>query len=72
MSFNIKITINGKKYYLQLKKHITIQQIVNLLYGKNRNIVLEHNKKIVAKNIWVNTFIKAEDIIEILTIVGGG
>ena len=40
--------------------------------GKNRNIVLEHNKKIVAKNIWVNTFIKAEDIIEILTIVGGG
>ena len=72
MQFRIKITLNGRKYELELKKHITIQQIVNLLYGKNRNIVLEHNKKIVAKNIWVNTFIKAEDIIEILTIVGGG
>ena len=72
MHFKIKITLNGKKYELQLKKHITIQQIINLLYGKNKNIVLEHNKKIATKNKWNQIFIKPEDTIEILTIVGGG
>ena len=73
MHFKIKITLNGRKYELQLKKHITIQQIINLLYSKNNNnIVLEYNKKIATKNKWNQIFIKPEDSIEILTIVGGG
>ena len=72
MHFKIKITLNGRKYELQLKKHITIQQIINLLYSKNNNIVLEYNKKIATKNKWNKIFIKPDDSIEILTIVGGG
>ena len=72
MNFDINIVINGKTYHLTLIKHITIQQIVKLLYGNNQGIVLEHNKKIITAAMWDKIYIESNDRIEILTIVGGG
>jgi thiamine biosynthesis protein ThiS len=72
MNFEITLGINGKTYNLKLKKHITLQQIVKLLYGNNQGIVLEHNKKILTINLWDKIYIESNDRIEILTIVGGG
>lgn len=72
MNFTITIFINGKKYNLQIKKHITLQQIIKLLYGKNKNLVLEYNKKIITENMWKHIYVTSNDNIEILTIVGGG
>ena len=72
MNFTITIFINGKKYNLRIKKHITLQQIIKLLYGKNKNLVLEYNKKIITENMWKHIYITSNDNIEILTIVGGG
>ena len=48
-NFTIKVFINGKKYELKLKKHITLQHVIKLLYGKNKSIVLDYNKKIILK-----------------------
>ena len=72
MNFTITIFINGKKYNLRIKKHITLQQIIKLLYGKNKNLVLEYNKKIITENMWKHIYVTSNDNIEILTIVGGG
>ena len=72
MNFTITIFINGKKYNLRIKKHITLQQIIKLLYGKNKNLVLEYNKKIITENMWKYIYVTSNDNIEILTIVGGG
>ena len=71
-NFTIKVFINGKKYELKLKKHITLQHVIKLLYGKNKSIVLDYNKKIIQKNMWENIYIQSNDKIEIRTIVGGG
>ena len=71
-NFTIKVFINVKKYELKLKKHITLQHVIKLLYGKNKSIVLDYNKKIIQKNMWDNIYIQSNDKIEILTIVGGG
>ena len=71
-NFTIKVFINGKNYELKLKKHITLQHVIKLLYGKNKSIVLDYNKKIIQKNMWDNIYIQSNDKIEILTIVGGG
>ena len=38
-NFTIKVFINGKKYELKLKKHITLQHVIKLLYGKNKSIL---------------------------------
>jgi thiamine biosynthesis protein ThiS len=72
MNFTITLFINGKKYNLRIKKHITLQQIIKLLYGKNKNLVLEYNKKIITENMWKHIYVTSNDNIEILTIVGGG
>ena len=72
MNFTLDIFINGKKYNLKLKKYITLQQIIKFLYGKNKNLVLEYNKKIIKENMWKHIYVTSNDTIEILTIVGGG
>ena len=71
-NFTIKVFINGAKYEFKLKKHINLQHLIKLLYGKNKSIVLDYNKKIIQKNMWDNIYIQSNDKIEILTIVGGG
>ncbi len=71
-NFTIKVFINGKKYEFKLKKHINLQHLIKFLYGKDKSIVLDYNKKIIQKNMWDNIYIQSNDKIEILTIVGGG
>jgi len=72
MNFTLDIFINGRKYNLKIKKYITLQQIIKFLYGKNKNLVLEYNKKIIKENMWKHIYVTSNDSIEILTIVGGG
>ena len=72
MNFTINFYINAKKYKIKIKKRITIQQIINILYGKTQGVVLEYNKDIVNINVWNKIYLKSNDNLEILTIVGGG
>tara|TARA_B100000768_G_scaffold171543_1_gene178957 strand:+ start:147 stop:365 length:219 start_codon:yes stop_codon:yes gene_type:complete len=72
MNFTINFFLNGTIYQLQIKKYITLQQVVQLLYGKTQGIVLEYNKNIVTVEMCNKIYIKSNDRLEILTIVGGG
>ena len=61
---------NGHEYYVE-----STLSILNLIFYFNYNtslFILEYNNSIYTKENWVNTFIKNNDKIEIITIVGGG
>lgn len=62
--------LNGKKYVTNSK--ITILDLVNYFNYNTSLFVLEYNSLICQKKNWNNIFIKNQDKIEIVTIVGGG
>lgn len=62
--------LNGQVYYIRYK--ITLFQIIHYFNYNNSLFVLEYNSLISNKNDWKKTFINDQDIIEIVTIVGGG
>lgn len=62
--------LNGQQYYVN--QNITISDIVNYFNYNDSLLVLEYNNTICNKLSWSKTFIKNNDKIEIVTIVGGG
>lgn len=62
--------LNGQVYYIQY--NITLFQIIHYFNYNHSLLVLEYNSLICNKNEWKKIFIKEQDIIEIVTIVGGG
>ncbi len=66
----IYITLNGEKFFL--KKEVSIENFLTLNNIIKNNIVIEINKVIITKNLWGKKIIKNNDIIEIITAVGGG
>jgi sulfur carrier protein len=65
-----KFLLNGQKYYT--KQTITLFDLVNYFNYNDSLLVLEYNNLICNKKKWQNIFIKDQDKIEIVTIVGGG
>lgn len=66
-----------KTFFLNGEKYITHQSInlFDIIHYFNYDqflLVLEYNKFICPKKKWSTIFIKNKDIIEIITIVGGG
>jgi len=62
--------LNGQEYYSE-----GTLSLLNVLQYFNYNlslIVLEHNNFICPKQNWSKIQIKNDDIIEVVTIVGGG
>ncbi len=64
------IIINGKQEILNNK--ITLLELINLKELNPENIVIEYNEKIIKKEELNNTFINENDIIEMISFVGGG
>ena len=62
--------LNGELYYTT--ENITLLDLINYFNYNDSLLVLELNKLICNKKKWSNTFIKDQDKIEIVTIVGGG
>jgi len=62
--------LNGNKYLV--KQQITIFELLNYFNYKNNLFVLEYNNKILNKENWNKLYIQNNDIIEIITVVGGG
>lgn len=61
---------NGQKYYTQ--HDITLFELI-IYFNYNLSLfVLEYNNSICSKTDWRNIFVKKNDKIEIITIVGGG
>ena len=62
--------VNGQEYNIQ--KNITILDLLNY-FGYNLSLlIVEHNNFIRPKSKWGKIYIKNNDNIEIITIVGGG
>lgn len=66
----IQFSLNGDFYYTT--KNITVYDLIKYFNYNDSLLVLELNKLICNKKKWGGIFIKNNDKIEIVTIVGGG
>jgi sulfur carrier protein len=62
--------LNGEKY--SIEDRITLLQLIKYFNYNTTLLVLEYNNSICNFKSWNNTYIKNNDKIEIVTIVGGG
>jgi thiamine biosynthesis protein ThiS len=63
-------SLNGQIYSVQ--ENITLFELINYFNFPDSLLVLEYNNLICDKKSWKEIFIKNQDKIEIVTIVGGG
>lgn len=63
-------SVNGQSYCVEAS--ITLFDLINYLNFNDSLLVLEYNNLICDKKNWGKNFIKDQDKIEIVTIVGGG
>lgn len=63
-------SVNGQSYCVQ--GSITLFDLINYFNFNDSLLVLEYNNSISDKKNWKKIFIKNQDKIEIVTIVGGG
>jgi sulfur carrier protein len=66
----MNIIVNGDK--ISIEKNINLENFLKLNNINNKNIVIEINKIIITKSMWREKKIKEDDVIEIITAVGGG
>ncbi len=62
--------LNGEEYLTD--QNINLLDIINYFNYNQSLLVLEYNKFICSKKNWSTIFLKNNDRIEIVTIVGGG
>lgn len=65
-----KFFLNGQTYYIENSK--TISKILEYFNYNKFLLVLEYNNLICHKKNWDKIYIRNNDKIEIVTIVGGG
>jgi len=70
MSTDTFFTLNGSKYFTTAD--ISLLDLIKYFNYNSSLLVLEYNNFICNKNNWNNIFVKNNDKIEIVTIVGGG
>jgi thiamine biosynthesis protein ThiS len=63
-------SLNGQKY--STRQTINLFDIVNYFNYNGSLLVLEYNNLICTKTNWKKIYIKDQDTIELVTIVGGG
>ncbi len=69
----MKIKVNGEIKILNLEKTSSnLAQAIKYLGHTSRLVVVEFNGKIIPPQTWEHTKITDGDILEIVTIVGGG
>ena len=66
----MNIIVNGDK--ISIEKNINLENFLKFNNIYNKNIVIEINKIIITKSMWKEKKIKEDDVIEIITAVGGG
>jgi sulfur carrier protein len=62
--------LNGQQYFTE--SELTILELIKYFNYNTSILVLEHNNFICNKKDWNNIYIKNNDKIEMVTIVGGG
>ena len=67
----MNLTINGETY-LNLDKGMSVSELLDYLSLPKAKIAVERNKEIVSKSSYATTILQNEDILEIITFIGGG
>lgn len=70
--FSIKIFFNGESYNILSYKIFNLEDLIKFFNYKQNLVVVEYNGKIVHPQNWKKIFLKKNDRIELVTIVGGG
>ena len=70
MSNDTFFTLNGYKYFTT--SNLSLLDLIKYFNYNSSLLVLEYNNFICNKNNWNTIFVKNNDKIEIVTIVGGG
>ena len=70
MEHKITFFLNGEEYYLN--RMISLSELITYFNYQSTLFVVEYNNFICNKNKWHQTQIQKNDVIEIITIVGGG
>jgi len=65
-----KIQLNGK--YINLKKNISISQLLKKYKLNERKIAIELNKEIISKQKYNKTMLKDKDNVHIVYFIRGG
>ena len=69
----MKIKVNGKEKLIELdEKKALLSNTLKILGYKSNTIVVEVNNLIINSKKWDHEFLKDGDILEIVSIVGGG
>ncbi|AGF47383.1 sulfur carrier protein ThiS [Candidatus Kinetoplastidibacterium crithidiae] len=66
----MKIQLNGKE--LNIQNNISILELLSSLQHDNKKIAIELNSNIIPKHKYNETFLKNEDVVEIVSAIGGG
>ena len=64
------LTLNGETYIYKVS--FTLSALLNYLGFNTALIVVDYNGSILPKEFWSQTNLQTGDIIEILTVAGGG
>lgn len=64
------VKINGKE--MEIPQNLNIRELLEYLNIKTNYVAVELNKEIVKRSQWEQTFLQENDILEIVTFVGGG
>ncbi|WP_320674964.1 sulfur carrier protein ThiS [Prochlorococcus sp. MIT 1341] len=67
----MKLQINGETKSLQLQQE-NLSNLINRIGHDPRTVVVELNGSILRSDQWESQGLKEGDVIEIVTIVGGG
>jgi thiamine biosynthesis protein ThiS len=67
---NSKIIINANPFYIN--KPVTLSNLLKFLKCKTTGIAIDYNGQLLKQVNWQDTELKNKDVIEIVTIVGGG
>ena len=70
MAESIQLTVNGEPQ--TCSPQTTLVQFLDQIGYDSRLIAIEYNGEILHKQFWEKTEMKKGDILEIVTIVGGG
>ena len=68
----MKISVNGEEKFIQSNKSISLKDTMELIGYSSNKVVVELNKLIVNSEEWKDKYINDGDILEIVSIVGGG
>ncbi|CAM9090373.1 unnamed protein product [Discosporangium mesarthrocarpum] len=70
--YTLIVSFNNKKYKIYTDKFLTIDNLIKFFYYQKFLMIIELNNKIVNQHFLNKIYLKNIDLIEIISVVGGG